>query len=397
VAAFKIDIFPNNGTKPGSGGICAMNLADMLSYADIQDLSRIAGTYNCDCNGHSKNELIQSILATVSRKDVFERQVTALSIEDVRFLNSLIFDKRGSFSIEELIAKVQQSRFVKEEKEPWNPREMITRFRQCGWLFNGYSRDTKYLFQVPADLKRRFSEALAKQFQQHLTITGEPAVYRDEQKLILDDIRYFLHFVKDQELILTAENFMYKRHLQQVLDRLSVKEKPIGKTAWRFGYGRMFKEYPNRFSFIYDYCYFQDWITEHNQVLALSIKGREHIDSGVQEDLLQVYRFWLRLYKGAVPNLQSLVHWLERLSPAWVTVSSLKSALVPLIRPFYYDTPESVMEQRILQMMMHLGLIRIGQHEEIGTVIQMTGLGRSIIQGIYVAEEDVIVLPVDNI
>ncbi|MDF2963535.1 MAG: hypothetical protein K0S39_5270 [Paenibacillus sp.] len=92
-----------------------MNLADMLSYADIHDLSRIAVTYNCECNGHSKNELIQSILSTVTRRDVFERQVVELSIEDVRFLNSLIFDKRGSFSIEELIARVQQSRFVKEE------------------------------------------------------------------------------------------------------------------------------------------------------------------------------------------------------------------------------------------------------------------------------------------
>jgi hypothetical protein len=373
-----------------------MNLADMLSYADIHDLSRIAGTYNCDCNGHSKNELIQSILATVSRKDVFESQVTGLSIEDIRFLNSLIFDKRGSFSIEELIARVQQSRFIKEETDAWNPREMITRFRQRGWLFNGYSRDTRYLFQVPNDLKRRFSDALAKQFQQHIVPTEEPGVYRDEQKLIMDDIRSFLLFVRDQEAILTAENYMYKRQLQQILDRLSVKEEQVGKTAWRFGYGRMFKEYPNRFSFIYDYCYFQDWITEHNQVLALSAKGREHVESGLSDDLLQVYRFWLRLYRGAIPNLQSLVVWLDKLSTTWITVASLKEALVPLIRPFYYDSPESILEQRILQMMMHLGLMRIGEHEESGTVVQLTKLGRSVIQGIYVPDEDVIILPIDN-
>ncbi|UUZ79431.1 hypothetical protein LJK88_30305 [Paenibacillus sp. P26] len=73
-----------------------MNLADMLSYADIHDLSRIADTYQCECNGHSKNELIQSILSTVGRKEVFQRQVDALSIEDIRFLNSLLFDPRGN-------------------------------------------------------------------------------------------------------------------------------------------------------------------------------------------------------------------------------------------------------------------------------------------------------------
>ncbi|NHN28706.1 hypothetical protein [Paenibacillus agricola] len=377
-----------------------MNLADMLSYADIHDLSRIAATYNCECNGHSKNELIQSILATVSRRDVFEQQVTRLPIEDIRFLNSLIFDKGGTFNIEELVARVQQSRFVKakeEEQDTWNPREMISRFKQQGWLFNGYSRDTRYLFQIPADLKARFSETLMKQFQQHVVSVSEPNVYRDEQRLIIDDIRQFLQFVHEQEVLLTAENYMYKRQLQQLLERLSVKEAMIAKTAWRFGYGRMAKEYPNRFSFIYNYCYFHGWITEYNQTLTLSTKGKEWIASDSEEDLLQVYRFWLRLYKGAIPNLQSLVFWLEKLVPTWATVASLKEVLIPLIRPFYYDTADSILEQRILQMLMHLGLLRIGEHEESGTVIQLSKLGRSIIKGIYVANEDLTAIPFDNI
>lgn len=373
-----------------------MNLADMLSYADIHDLSRIADTYNCECNGHSKNELIQSILSTVNRREIFERQVVDLSIEDVRFLNSLIFDQRGSFSLEELLARVQQSRFEKDENDAWNPREMITRFKQRGWLFNGYSRDTRYLFQVPNDLKRRFGEALTKQLRQSLVLTGEPGIYRDEQQLIVDDISHFLQYLSQQEAALTAENFMYKRQLQQVLDRLSVKEDPVGKTAWRFGYGRMFKEYPNRFSFIYDYCYYAELIQEHHQVLALTEHGRERVSAGRKEDLLQVYRFWLRLYKNAIPNIQSLVFWLDKLAKDWISVSSAKEALLPLIRPFYYDTPESILEQRVMQMMMHLGLLRIGEHEEHGAVIQITKLGSRVIQGIYVPEEDKIVIPFDN-
>ncbi|WP_282935616.1 hypothetical protein [Paenibacillus sp. RC67] len=373
-----------------------MNLADMLSYADIHDLSRIANTYNCDCSGHSKNELIQSILSTVNRREIFERQVIDLSIEDIRFLNSLIFDQRGSFSLEELIARVQQSRFVKVEDELWNPRDMISRFKQRGWLFNGYSQNTRYLFQVPADLKRRFSDALTKQFRQQLVTTNEPIVYRDEQKLITDDIYHFLHFVNQNEAALTSDNTMYKRQLQQVLDRLSVKEEPVGKTAWRFGYGRFFKEYPNRFSLIYDYCYYAELITEHNQVLALSDKGKDKVALGHKEDVMQVYKFWLRLYKNAIPNLQSLLYWIEKLATNWVTLASMKSALLPLVRPFYYDSAESVLEQRILQMMMHLGLIRIGETEEEGTVIQMSKLGSSVVQGIYVSDEDKISLTFDH-
>ncbi|KZE77256.1 hypothetical protein [Paenibacillus elgii] len=374
-----------------------MNLADMLSYADIHQLSRIAGTYNCECNGHSKNELIQSILSTVGRRDIFDRQIGALSTQDIRFLNSLLFDQRGSFSLEELVARVQQSRFEKEETDAaWNPRDTITRFKQLGWLFNGHSQQTKYLFQVPADLKRRFVTALTKRFEQQLDAAEEPPVYRDEQKLILDDIANFLLFLRDQEVMLTSDNAMYKRSLQQVLERLAVREEPVGKTAWRFGYGRMFREYPNRFSFIYDYCYYNDLVTEHHQVLALTEQGLARVNEGGKEDPVQVYRFWLRLYKGPVPHLQSIAQWLNRLCQGWVTFDSVKRALVPLIRPFYYDTSDSILEQRIVQMMMHLGLLRIGEEERCGRVIQVTKLGSSIIEGTYVPDEEKIVLPFDN-
>lgn len=88
-----------------------MNLSDMLGCADIGQLSRIASVYQCECNSNSKNELIQSILGAVSRNDVFEQQISSMAIEDLRFLNSLLFETRDAFSLEELLARAQQSRF----------------------------------------------------------------------------------------------------------------------------------------------------------------------------------------------------------------------------------------------------------------------------------------------
>jgi hypothetical protein len=374
-----------------------VNLAEMLSYADIGQLSRIASTYDCECDGHSKHELIQSILSKVGRRDVFEERVESLSLEDIRFLNSILFDARSSFSLEELIARVQQTKFVRgEEGDGWNPRDTITRFKQLGWLFNGYSQQTKYLFQVPADLKKRFGDVLAKKFRSGLETTeGEPGVYRDEGTLIVDDIIHFLRFVKDHEVPLTDGGAMYKRTIGTLLDRLSVREEPLGKTAFRFGYGRLFKEYPNRFSLIYDYCYFNGLIAERGGRLTLTELGSEKADAGKREEPPAIYRFWLKLYKNPIPNVQSIVQWIERLARTWVTAASLGEALCPLIRPFYYDSSESIFEQRIVQMMMHLGLLRIGEDDRHGRVIQVTKLGSSIVQGTYVAEEDRIPLPLE--
>src|SRR5690606_29453274 len=42
-----------------------------------------------------------------------------------------------------------------------SPRETILKFRNRGWLFNGHSQQTKYLFRIPEDIKRRFSDCFA--------------------------------------------------------------------------------------------------------------------------------------------------------------------------------------------------------------------------------------------
>ncbi|MBP1994747.1 hypothetical protein J2Z66_006387 [Paenibacillus eucommiae] len=374
-----------------------MNLADMLSYTDIFELSRIASTYDCQCNGNSKNELIQSILSTLNRREVFEKHIQDLNVEDIRFLNYLLSDPRNSFSLEELTARVKQSRFQASENNLQNPREIIIKFKRLGWLFNGYSQQTKYVFQVPNDLKGRFADVLTAKFRSTLQVTDDPGVYRDEQMLLIEDVEHFLQWLSEQqEVMLTAENSMYKRSLQQILDRMSVKEEMVAKGAWRFGYGRMYKEYPNRFSLIYDYCFFHHLIVEQQAALQLSDTGKTKLLERSKENPIQVYRFWLRLYKGPIPNLQSIVQWINRLAQTWVTAASVGEVLCKLIKPFYYDSSESIFEQRILQMMMHLGLLRIGENDDYGQVIQMTKLGSKVIEGTYVAEDDKIELPADR-
>ncbi|WJH34187.1 hypothetical protein N6H14_30445 [Paenibacillus sp. CC-CFT747] len=372
-----------------------MNLADMLSYADIKELSRIARNYDCACNLNSKHELIQSILIQVNRSDRFQQEVGSLEVEEIRFLNSLLFDARDTFSLEELTARVRLTKFVKEEKDTINPREIIARFKQRGWLFNGHSQQTRYLFQFPADLKRRFCETLSKQFQHQLVGFKEtPSVYREEQRMLEEDLYRFLEFVAPQPVALNAEGYLYKRTLQQILEGFSVQEEPVPKAAWRFGYGRRFKEYPSRFSFLYDYCYYNELVLEEGTLLSLTDKGRKRIEEGTLEDPRQVYRFWLRLYKGPVPNLQSLAQWMDLLARQWVTTETLSRALTPLIKPFYYDSPESIMEQRVIRMMMHLGLLKLGEHDRWGTAVQITSSGSKIIQGTYVPEDDGIVISV---
>lgn len=359
-----------------------MNFADLLSYADIGELARIAKNYNCNCNTNSKNQLIQSILVQVGRRDVFESQFSTMTIEDVRLLNSLLFDARDSYTLEELTARVKQTQFDSKSLNQANPRETINRFKQMGWLFNGSSPQTKYLFHMPRDLKGRFSDTIIKQMQLQLDVYQEtPAIYRDEQLLMLDDLLYFLRYLSEHQVTLSSDGYMYKRYLNQIMEGMAVKEEQLSRPVWRFGYGRRFKEYPNRFSLIYEFAFDVGLIEEQEHSLRLTEVGSQRVKENMKEDHARLYRFWLKQYKSAIPNLQPIVYWISRMTQHWVTYDSLKNVICAHIKPYYYDTTHSIFDQRIMMMMMHVGLLRIGEHERFGRVVQMSKLGSMLVAG----------------
>ncbi|MCR8842946.1 hypothetical protein NQ117_04575 [Paenibacillus sp. SC116] len=372
-----------------------MNLADMLSYADIQQLVSIAKRYDCECDAHSKRELIQSILTKIGHKDWFEQFINEMSVEELRFINSLLFEQRSLFSLEELIARVQQTRFERDEQtQSSSPRDMIVKMRQSGWLFNGASQQTKYLFQVPEDLKERFKLVMKRRMEQELVSVQEPEAYRDEDGRIGEDIITMLRYFHESDNVpLNPEGVMYKKTQQLLIEKMSVMEEPVSKGEWRFGYGRRFHNYPNRLSLLYDYVFYQGWIEEHAGKLVVSASGLERLEKGAAYEPIQpIYRFWLKLYKNAIPNVSAIVHWIHLCTARWTTVESMEQALTPYVKPFFYDEPQSIIRQRIIQMLVHLGLLKIGEDANTGTSVQMSKRGNLLVKGVIITHEDKIKL-----
>lgn len=361
-----------------------MNLADMLTYADIGQLSSIANHYQCDAKRNSKHELIQSILSKLGGREFFEEQIGSLPPSDLRFLNHLVFDARSGYSLEELTAAIRQASEDRSEEsvgepepgKPESPREAVARYRRSGWLFNGFTQSTRYMFQVPADLKLRFREVLRERLQQSLRpLPADPEAYRDEQGLAVEDLLLILKYVGDHDIELNQEGFMYRRNQQQLIGLLHIQEPMIAKGAWRFGYGRSCIAYPDRLALLYDYAYAKQWVRENGTRLVLTDSGTSILEEGSQVSVIQIFRFWLRLYKGAVPNINSLVYWISQCARDWVSAASLYESLGWLIRPFYYDSARNILEQRLIRMLMHLGMLRIGESSAYGTAYKMTALG----------------------
>ncbi|MCL6602367.1 MAG: hypothetical protein K6T94_05765 [Paenibacillus sp.] len=351
-----------------------MNLADMLTYADIGQLTAIAGRYQCECKRNSKHDLIQNILITLGSRDFMKDHIQECSLGDLRFMNMLLFDERSFFSLEDLLAAARQATFDAPEDKKGSYRDIISRFKNSGWIFSGPSQQTRYLYQVPKDLKERFRDHMGENIRERIVLSGDPEIYRDEGDMSVRDLFLLLRYVKDNEPELNLEGALYKRYQQGLMNALHVPEPLLTKGGWTFGYGRAFEHYPPRLALLYDYARYRRWIAEDSTHLKLTLSGTLVLEEGKCESLMQLYSFWLRLYKGAIPNLPSLIYWISLSTREWVTVTSLEKAMGWLIKPFYYDDASSILEKRVLRMMLNLGLLRLGETPE-GLVVKVTPWG----------------------
>ncbi len=340
-----------------------VNLAEILVYTDIRQLHQIANHYGCECNPHSKNDLITTLLSNLRHKSTIQTEVERLSSPEVHFLMQLLLDKRSVFSLEDLMAKASVAIDSEHEQRMEEGRKLIAAALRRGWVFPAKGK-TVGQYQIPQDLREPYLKAWLNGKLDEAEWKGtQPAAYRDEGTAMSDDLYQFLRFLEREPVPLTADGGMYKRYQSQLLRFLSVQEEPLPPQKWRFGYGLHFDLYPDRFSLLYDYCYYQRWIEESPGVLRIAEKGVEQLLTPVSEQIQHdVIRFWLRLYKRAIPNLPMIVQVIPVTTRGgWLAQSSLANLLLPWIKPFYYDEPLNILHNRILKMMVHLGLLKVGQ------------------------------------
>ncbi|GIO06861.1 hypothetical protein J31TS6_28890 [Brevibacillus reuszeri] len=343
-----------------------MNLAEILVYTDIRQLHQIANHYGCECNPHSKNDLITSLLSSLRHRLTITKEVEQLTNEETHFMLLLFLDKRTIMSLEDLLAKAGVALENQKEKKQEEARRYIAQAMRRGWFFPVKSK-TVGQYQVPFDIREPYLHAwLEKWREQNALVLDGPEAYRDEGTALCDDIMQFLRFLSQEPIPLTAEGGMYKRYQQQLFQFLHVKEEPLLPQKWRFGYGLHFDLYPDRFSLLYDFCYFHKWIEEREGRVALTDKGAERIELQYSDQLYHDFiRFWMRLYKRAIPNLPMLVQLIPMIaSGGWVSQQALLDVLLPWIKVFYYDSPTDILINRVCKMMVHLGLLRVGQDDQ---------------------------------
>jgi hypothetical protein len=256
------------------------------------------------------------------------------------------------------------------------PRELVSKGLRSGWLFPGFTPDSRHLYRMPHDFRQRVMRVMAELKRQSLSgDQPEPAVYRNEQGLIEQDLNRFLSFVSRHIVQLTFDGAIYRQQHRQLLGD------PVMKKGYRFGFGRRYHQYPDRFSLIYDYAYYQGYIAEEmDGYLRLTDTGAGKIMTEGSDESPEIIRFWIRLYRHPLPYLPVMIRWVDLLAgDRWVTSSDLLVALEGWIQDYYYETSEQLFH-RLLKMMLHLGLVSLGESSGGEWIVRTTPLGRRFLQ-----------------
>lgn len=323
-----------------------MNLMDVLLFQNQTELVKLLRDTQSNYNEHSKREMIEVLYPLLLNKENLNERFQQLTVAAKRIVLTICYDDKLFLSKEELygiVPKVDNLAFL----------QLLKELTTSGLLFVYLNKN----YLIPSQLKKELINCFQRNIDDNSLILPSSS-HTDNQLYMVNDLFSFIDIITERALPLTKNGLLYKKDFQRII-KLFHRKEVLPSEQWRFGYGRRFSNYPDRFSLIYDYCFYRGWITEKDGNLAIGPRVNELHDSKLTECMHGIVRYWLKLYRRPVPAIQLLFK---------ILIDSLKEGegleqefiiaeLTPFVDEYYFDKKEDVIKKRFLNMLCSLDII----------------------------------------
>lgn len=325
-----------------------MNLMDVLLFQDRNELIKLLKDDDIvACNINSKRELVEILYPMLVNLDHVTNRYNRLTNDAKKMALTLCYDQNILLSKEELngfVPYLKESAFL----------EMLEELTANGFLFTYINRT----YLVPTQVKKELRRSIKMRIEEEALILPNDSNTQSEITIV-NDLFVLIDYIVEKPLSLTKAGVLYKKDFQEIMKQFSYKE-VLPKEQWRFGYGRRFAQYPDRFSLIYDFCFHKGWIVENDSTLTATMRVEELYEMRLQELVKSIVTYWHKLYRRAFPTVGLLYELLlDSLNEGeGFEVEFLVSLFSPFVKEYFFDTKEDIIIKRFLNMLMYLDIVK---------------------------------------
>ncbi|HEY3364284.1 MAG TPA: helicase-associated domain-containing protein [Symbiobacteriaceae bacterium] len=356
-----------------------MDLLECLSRLPADQLGRIAQSAGLESVG------IDAVgIETVKRRTIMERELIVrltdrvwlqglmadLSDEEWAALKVVFFNGGDQGITVELCHQIVNLLSGKRRKSSSRAVEDL----QNRGLIYPRTQNYRQVFFIPSDLMQVLGDILNRQMVNRLSLPPDAAVRTAApERDLVEDLHRFLAYVYKNEITLTQQGQIFKRHLRALLDLLMTGDEDEESLVGR---------YPEPLGLLVGYALDRRLITREDGRLLPSPTLAEWIAGSTGAKQLDLFAYWQDRYY--YQDLQTFLSIMRTVGEQWVSMNRMVLEIEPLINPSQRGSFLLRLKHHLTTFLGPMGAVELGEpeREESDLFCRMTPTGGAILDGV---------------
>jgi hypothetical protein len=351
-----------------------LDLLECLKRSPTEQLHHIAASAGLDpeCDRPRLEAETAAALTDLSR---LEHVLDELGEEEWAALKVVFFNGGDQGITVELCHQIVNLLSGKRRK---SPAKSVEDLLNRGLI---YPRTQNYrqVFFIPTDLLKPMGQLLHNQLLSRICLDPADGVRpATPDRYLLEDAHRFLAYIFQNEITLTQQGLIFKRHLRALLDLLFLGGEDDEALVGR---------YPEPLNLLVGYALERRLVAREDGLIKPTPALEAWVAQPPGEKQLDLFRYWQDRY--FYQDLQTFLSVVRTVGERWVSVGQLVAEVEPLINPSQRGSFLLRLKHHLSMFLAPMGLCELGQTgplEEPDLACRVTPAGLAVLGGDAPAE-----------
>ncbi|HWI51612.1 MAG TPA: helicase-associated domain-containing protein [Symbiobacteriaceae bacterium] len=350
-----------------TGEESGVHLLECLQRIPVDQLKRIIQSTGIETEGGQAEQLLADRLLN---RSWLKELLDGLSEEEWAALKVVFFNGGDQGITVELCHQIVNLLSGKRRKSPARAVEDL----QNRGLIYPRTQNYRQVFFIPTDLMGALGDILHRQMVHRICLQeGEAVRPAAPERDLVEDIHRFLAYVYKNEITLTQQGQVFKRHMRALLDLLNMAGEDEESLVGR---------YPEPLGLLVGYGLDRRLAMREDGRLLPSPTLSEWVEQPMGVKQLDLFRYWQDRY--FYQDLQTFLSVMRTVGLQWLSVSRLVAEVEPLINPSQRGSFLLRLKHHLSTFLAPLGLCDLGQTgplDEPELACRVTQAGLAVLEG----------------